>query len=136
MIHFLEPSSPGLRPQDLEQATSVKSPDPAGTDPDAQAEAFRDPPPAPAARPPDLSQSGARCSARGCVFPAEENGSGLCFYHERLEREPHHFCSRQPTLLVLRQAFLAFGGCEASNRRARDRQRLAAQRDAFQQGLA
>lgn len=77
-----------------------------------------------------------RCRARGCVFPAEENAQGLCFYHERLEREPQHFRSHQPTLLVLRQGLLIPDDGEADQRRARDRQRLAAQRKAFQQGLA
>lgn len=89
-----------------------------------------------AAPSPDLVTNGARCRSRGCVFPAEESEAGLCFYHQRLEQEPNHFCSCQPTLLVLRRALFSAGGSEAAYRRIRDRQRMAAQRAAFQHGLA
>jgi hypothetical protein len=108
MIRVLELSSPISSPQDSGPAASIENPDAAAR----------------------------RCGARGCVFPAEENAQGLCFYHERLEREPQHFRSYQPTLLVLRQGLLIPGDGEAAQRRARDRQRLAAQLEAFQQGLA
>jgi hypothetical protein len=45
-----------------------------------------------------------RCSERGCVYPASDINARKCRHHERLQREPHLFCSFQPTLLVVEQA--------------------------------
>lgn len=74
-----------------------------------------------------------RCREKGCVFPALENGSGLCLSHQRQELEPDHFGSTQPTWFVLHQS--SGPDDDASLwAQSRDRHRLAAQSRAFQQG--
>lgn len=80
--------------------------------------------------------SGVRCSEKACVFPSTGTANGLCLYHERLQREPAHFCSFQPTLLAISQAAFGISAYESDNSRAQDRHRLEAQRKAFQEGLA
>jgi hypothetical protein len=83
-----------------------------------------------------IPRSPGRCSERGCVFPAEENGSGLCFYHQRQQLEPALFSSWQPTWLILNRSAAGLDGCGSSHDRGHDRQRLAAQWDAFHRELA
>lgn len=77
-----------------------------------------------------------RCSEKACVFPSTGTAMELCLYHERLRREPAHFCSFQPTLLVISQAAFGVSAYESDNSRAQDRRRLEAQCKAFQEGLA
>lgn len=77
-----------------------------------------------------------RCSEKGCVFPAAENPRGTCLHHEHLHREPGHFHSYQPSMSVINQARFGLPDYETDNRRAQDRRRLAAQREAFWEGLA
>jgi hypothetical protein len=82
------------------------------------------------------SRSPGRCSERGCVFPAEENALGFCFYHERQQLEPALFCSWQPTWIIVNRAATGLDVCDPGDDRSHDRRRLAAQRDAFFHGLA
>lgn len=73
---------------------------------------------------------GLRCSEKGCVFPAGWR-VGKCLHHDRQQREPALFCSRQPSVLLLDRAkfLLPNGGSEDPH--GRDRRRLAALREAF-----
>ena len=86
--------------------------------------------------PADATRSPARCSEKGCVFPAKENGSGLCSYHLKQQLEPALFSSWQPTWLLVNRPAADSDGSESARGRSRDRRRLEAQREAFWQGLA
>jgi hypothetical protein len=77
-----------------------------------------------------------RCREKACVFPAADDTTGLCLYHKRFRREPDHFSSLQPTLLVIVQSTFNLPDYESGHARAQDRRRLEAQRKAFQEGLA
>jgi hypothetical protein len=79
---------------------------------------------------------GPRCSERGCIFPATESGTGRCLLHELEEREPAHFLSCQPTLLILDLGKFGPPDPEADYSRARDRRRLATLREEFLEDIA
>ena len=73
----------------------------------------------------------ARCSEKGCVFPASSPDSGKCSYHLHQQEEPALFCSHQPTGLLLDPA-RAPAEKEYDGSRKRDRRRMAAIWEKFQ----
>lgn len=82
------------------------------------------------------SWGGPRCREKGCVFPAGSGTRGLCQDHDRQQSEPAHFQTCQPTLLLLLQGAFGLSDSEGEDSRAQDRLRLAAQSEAFHEGLA
>jgi len=84
--------------------------------------------PAPAAPAPSPS---ARCSVRGCVFPAPFAGQTRCHYHQLLHSEAEHFQSHQPTYLLMLSAPFGIPDEEPDDSRQEDRKRQAAEREAF-----
>ena len=79
---------------------------------------------------------GPRCREKGCVFPARSGARGLCQDHARQRSEPAHYLTCQPTLLLLRQRAFGISDSEGNDSRAQDRLGLAAQCEAFREGLA
>jgi len=77
-----------------------------------------------------------RCSERGCIYPAGPGESGRCLQHQRQQREPALFHSRQPSMILLDCAKFGLPEEEPEDSRFRDRRRLAAQREAFLGGAA
>jgi hypothetical protein len=158
-LHTPQPSNPLIPPQkELSmphtQETATSIPDPRRSKPLARPLRSQNKPalakPQPDLRPgpeavptppavqgaPGVNRSPDRCSERGCVFPAEENGSGFCFYHERQRLEPALFGSWQPTWLILNRPAAGLYGCASRYDRGHDRRRLAAQWAAFHHELA
>lgn len=86
----------------------------------------------PAAAPPAPLPS-ARCSVKGCVFPAPVPEHTMCHYHELLQSdaEAEHFQSQQPTLLLSLYAPFGIPDEEPDDSRHKDRKRQAAEREAF-----
>ena len=84
----------------------------------------------PAFAAPSPGQS-ARCSVKGCVFPAPFQGHPKCHYHELLQSEGELFQSHQPTHLLSLQAPFGIPDYEPDDSRQRDRKRQAAEREAF-----
>ncbi|MGH9396187.1 MAG: hypothetical protein ACRD18_04985 [Terriglobia bacterium] len=73
----------------------------------------------------------ARCSERGCVFPAAPGCDGKCLHHLRQSREPILFSSYQPTRAVLDRGRFGVPSEEIDTSRNRDRRQLVAMREAF-----
>ena len=76
----------------------------------------------------------ARCSEKGCVFPAA-GPQGRCLQHQRQWSEPGFYSSHQPTSALLEQG--RFGPVrpewleDAKAGHAQDRRRMAAEREHF-----
>ena len=85
-----------------------------------------------AGRPESVSFSTARCSEKGCVFPASSPGSGKCSYHLHQQEEPVLFRSHQPTGLLLDPARMSPSDREYDGSRKRDRRRMADLWEQFQ----
>jgi hypothetical protein len=83
-------------------------------------------------KPETVSFSAARCSEKGCVFPAASSGSGKCAYHMHQQEEPTLFRSHQPTGLLLDPARMAPTEKEYDGSRKRDRRRMAELWERFQ----
>jgi len=84
----------------------------------------------PASTPPAPRQS-ARCPVKGCVFPAPLEGQTMCHYHELLESEGELFQSHQPSHLLALHAPFGIPDTEPDDSRYKDRERQAAEREAF-----
>ena len=84
----------------------------------------------PVSAPPAPAPS-ARCSVKGCVFPAPAPGGTECHYHELLRSEAELFQSHQPSHLLLLHAPLGVAEQEPDDSRHQDRRRQAAEREAF-----
>ena len=82
--------------------------------------------------PQSISFSTARCSEKGCVFPASSPGSAKCSYHMRQQEEPALFRSHQPTGLLLDRAIMGPAEKEYDVSRKRDRRRMAELWERFQ----
>ena len=80
--------------------------------------------------------SAARCSEKGCVFPAARSESGKCRQHDRQHSEPALFRSRQPSTLLLDHA--KFGVPESGPQEARpnDKRRMSKLWESFLEGAA
>jgi hypothetical protein len=85
-----------------------------------------------AGTPESVSFSTARCSEKGCVFPASSQGSGKCSYHLRQQEEPVLFRSHQPTGMLLDPARMSPSDREYDGSRKRDRRRMADLWEQFQ----
>jgi len=83
-------------------------------------------------RPQAISFSTARCSEKGCVFPASSPGCGKCTYHMHEQEEPTLFRSHQPTGLLLDPARMPPTEKEYDGTRKRDRRRMAELWERFQ----
>ena len=83
-------------------------------------------------KPQAISFSTARCSEKGCVFPASSSGSGQCTYHMHQQEEPTLFRSNQPTGLLLDPARMPPTEKEYDGSRKRDRRRMAELWENFQ----
>lgn len=79
-----------------------------------------------------VSFSTARCSEKGCVFPASSPDSGKCIYHTRQQQEPVLFRSHQPTGLFLDPVRMTPADQEYDGSRKRDRRRMAELWEQFQ----
>ncbi len=77
-----------------------------------------------------------RCAEKGCIYPAGPGETGRCLQHQRQQREPALFHSRQPSMILLDCAKFGLPEEEPEDSRFRDRRRLAAQREAFLGGAA
>ena len=86
--------------------------------------------------PKNATLTSVRCREKACVFPAEDEITGLCLYHKRFRCEPDHFSSQQPILLVITQSTFNLPDYENRHAKAQDRRRLEAQRKAFRECLA
>lgn len=73
----------------------------------------------------------ARCSVKGCVFPAPLQGHTMCHYHELLQSEGELFQSQQPSHLLSLHAPFGIPDDEPDDSRQQDRKRQAAEREAF-----
>ena len=80
--------------------------------------------------------SAARCSQRGCIFPAAPGLTGRCAVHALEQREPEFFQSVQPSMLLLDYAKFVVADSSSPDSRGRDRRRLAALRAANQEEAA
>jgi hypothetical protein len=83
-------------------------------------------------KPESVSFSPARCSEKGCVFPASPHGGGKCSYHLHQQEEPVLFRSHQPTGLLLDPARTTPRDSNYGGSRKRDRRRMAAIWEQFQ----
>ncbi len=83
-------------------------------------------------RPESVAFSTARCSEKGCVFPASSLSGGKCSYHQRQQEEPVLFRSHQPTGLLLDPARMSPSDREYDGSRKRDRRRMADLWEQFQ----
>ena len=72
-----------------------------------------------------------RCSVKGCVFPAASEGQTKCRYHELLQSEGELFQSHQPSHLLALHAPFGIPDTEPDDSRFKDRERQAAEREAF-----
>ncbi|MGA3328581.1 MAG: hypothetical protein ABSF45_29380 [Terriglobia bacterium] len=99
--------------------------------PEASISSAAPPPEKPATAPPAPLEL-PRCSEKGCVFPAPQ-GHTMCHYHELMQSdaEAELFESHQPTLLLSLQAPFGIPDEEPDDSRQQDRQRQAAEREAF-----
>jgi hypothetical protein len=77
-----------------------------------------------------------RCREKGCVFPADRDGTGICRQHRRERCEPTLFASLQVTGLLLDAAKLGLPNSKRDLARQRDRRRLEATRQRFLEELA
>lgn len=69
---------------------------------------------------------------KGCAFPASAEGNSMCRYHELLySPEAGLFASHQPTYLLSLQAPFGVPDDEPDDSRHKDRERWAAEREAF-----
>lgn len=73
-----------------------------------------------------------RCSEKGCVFPVASPPADKCAYHRRQQEEPSLFSSHQPSHLLLDPARSMPSEEEYNGDRERDRRRLAALWEQFQ----
>lgn len=78
------------------------------------------------------SLTSGRCSEKGCVFPASSPVCGKCVYHMHQQEEPVLFRSHQPTGLLLDPARMMPTEKEFDGSRRRDRRRMAAIWERFQ----
>ena len=81
-------------------------------------------------RPPAPAPS-ARCSVKGCVFPASSPEGTECRYHELLRSDAVLFQSHQPSHLILLSAPFGEPEEEFDDSRQQDRKRQSAEREAF-----
>jgi hypothetical protein len=133
------PNRPGLPgkqvlPESLQTVNpSTASPSPPALSPlaDASKRAISIPP---AKKPVRIEAR--RCVERGCIYPAGPGKSERCLQHQRQQREPTLFHSRQPSMILLDCAKFGLPEEEPEDSRFRDRRRLAAQREAFLGGAA
>lgn len=87
-------------------------------------------PPQTPSTPPAVRQS-ERCSVKGCVFPASSEGGTKCHYHELLQSDGELFQSHQPSHLLALHAPFGIPDTEPDDSRYKDRERQAAEREAF-----
>jgi hypothetical protein len=73
-----------------------------------------------------------RCSEKGCVFPASSSGYGKCVYHKHQQEEPVLFRSHQPSGMLLDPARTMPTEKEYDGSRKRDRRRMSALWERFQ----
>ena len=78
----------------------------------------------------------ARCSVKGCIFPARGSKDKRCAHHLLADREPKMFLSLQPSSFLLDQAKFGLPDPDYDYSRARDRSRLAAQRERLWEEVA
>jgi hypothetical protein len=83
--------------------------------------------------PPPEPLRSARCSEKGCVFPAPSPDHPKCHYHELLQSgaEAELLESRQPSYLLLLYAPFGIPDAEPDDSRQQDRQRQSAEREQF-----
>ncbi|TAM78678.1 MAG: hypothetical protein EPN47_20010 [Acidobacteria bacterium] len=84
------------------------------------------------AKPENTSFLTVRCAEKGCVFPASSFGYGMCVYHIHQQEEPALFRSHQPTGMLLDPARILPTEKEYEGSRKRDRRRMAANWEQFQ----
>jgi hypothetical protein len=84
------------------------------------------------AKPRNISFLTVRCSEKGCVFPASSSGHGKCIYHKHQQEEPVLFRSHQPTGMLLDPARTMPTEKQYDGSRKRDRRRMAAIWERFQ----
>ncbi|HXH51342.1 MAG TPA: hypothetical protein VNM47_18535 [Terriglobia bacterium] len=84
------------------------------------------------AKPQNVSFLTARCSEKGCVFPAASNGHEKCVYHLHQQEEPVLFRSHQPSGMLLDPARTMPTEKEYDGSRKRDRRRMSAIWEQFQ----
>ena len=77
-----------------------------------------------------------RCGEKGCVFPADQDGTGICRQHRRERGEPTLFASLQVTGLLLDAAKLGLPNSRRDRERQEDRRRMEAVRQRFLEELA
>jgi hypothetical protein len=82
------------------------------------------------------AESSSRCGEKGCVFPADQGGAGICRQHRREQREPTLFSSLQVTGLLLDAAKLGLPNSKRDHERQEDRRRLEAIRQRFLEEIA
>jgi hypothetical protein len=80
---------------------------------------------------PSAPAPSARCSVKGCVFPAPAQGRTECHYHELLRSEAELFQSHQPSHLLSLRAPFGIPDQEPDDSRQQDRKRQAVEREAF-----
>jgi len=131
MSNLILPSSPlaGISPRLIPQSSGALGVQPC-LEPATDLPRNRTPanvvPPTPPAPTPS-----ARCSVKGCVFPAPFPEHTECHYHELLRSEAELFQSHQPSHLLLLHAPLGVPEQEHDDSRQRDRKRQAAELEAF-----
>ena len=84
------------------------------------------------AKPENTSFLTVRCSEKGCVFPASSRGHGKCVYHKHQQEEPVLFRSHQPSGMLLDPARTMPTEKEYDGSRKRDRRRMSAIWEQFQ----
>jgi hypothetical protein len=73
-----------------------------------------------------------RCGEKGCIFPALRGQGGKCIHHDRQEREPSMYLSKQPTWAALEQnRFVEPREEQVFGSREADRRRFDAERETF-----
>jgi hypothetical protein len=77
-----------------------------------------------------------RCREKGCIFPVNTPGQGTCALHRLAEKEPKLFLSLQPSSFLLDQAKFVVPDRDFDYSRARDRRRLAVQRERILEDVA
>jgi hypothetical protein len=85
-----------------------------------------------AAKPQNVSFLTVRCAEKGCVFPASSAGHKKCVYHMHQQEEPVLFRSHQPTGMLLDPARTMPTEKEYDGSRKRDRRRMSAIWERFQ----
>jgi len=83
------------------------------------------------ATPAPTPQISTRRSVKGCVFPASHKGGLECRLHELQQSEAALFQSHQPSLLLLLHSPFGIPDHEPDDARQKDRERQAAEREAF-----